>query len=148
MPTRVRMRLIACAAIVALLVIAGNGSARRFSFEGQNFRIVWNPMRFITGTETISCRVTLGGTWVSRDLAKVATTTIGRITEAETEGCSERITFLREMLPFEVKYNAFIGTLPRIQQIETESAPEVQVEDRIRSPQLPIYCDDRLRSDC
>jgi hypothetical protein len=121
MPNHVRMRPIACAAIVALLVIAGNGSARRFSFEAQNFRIVWNPMTFRSSTPAeIRCRVTLGGTWVAAELAKVTNSIMGRITEAAAEGCQQIITFLGETLPWEVRYRDFIGTLPRIQQIETE----------------------------
>lgn len=124
MLTRVRIWLIACAAIAALLAIAGNGSARRLSFEGATFRIVFNPLTFRSSAgEEIRCRVTLGGTWVGENLAKAATSTMGRITEATAapENCG--VEFLTETLPWEVKYRAFTGTLPRIEQIETVFRP-------------------------
>ena len=123
MRTRVRMWLIACAAIAALLVIAGNGAARRWSFEGQTFRVVWNPMNFRPAIGTvIRCRVTLGGSFVERDMAKVTGSTIGRINEASIEGCVEgegEMRFLAERLPWTLKYQSFTGILPNIQQILT-----------------------------
>jgi len=107
-------------ALAALLAAAGGASGNRLSVNNTAFRMVWRPMRFITraGTE-ITCNVSLEGAFSSRTFTKSNGSQIGSITEARIEGCSTRIVFLTETLPWPLFYSSFIGTLPMIEQLVT-----------------------------
>lgn len=77
-------------------------------------------MHFITRAGTdITCSVTLEGAFSSRTFTKTNGSQIGSVTAAALEGCSARIVFLTETLPWPLFYSSFLGTLPMIEQLAT-----------------------------
>jgi len=77
--------------------------------------IRWAPLRFIAGGNTISCNVTLEGSFHSATIAKVNEALIGSISRASVNTCSGGSgTVLAETLPWHVRYSGFTGTLPNI----------------------------------
>jgi len=77
--------------------------------------IRWAPLRFIAGSNTASCNVTLEGSFHSATIAKVNEALIGNISRASVNSCTGgSATALAETLPWHVRYSGFTGTLPNI----------------------------------
>jgi len=105
-------------AVTAALILAAatsSASANHLMFTHNNIRITWNPVRFVGGTITVTCNLTLEGSFHSATIAKVVETLIGHITRGAIEGCSGgTVTLLMETLPWHLRYNGFTGALPNI----------------------------------
>jgi hypothetical protein len=102
------------AAIVLSMAVA-SASANRLVVNEKSYRIVWSPLRFIAGGNTVSCNVTLEGSFHSATIRKVERALIGHVTRASVNTCTGgSATVLNATLPWHVQYNGFTGTLPRI----------------------------------
>jgi hypothetical protein len=118
-----RLLTAALAATALFAALATTGSARRFSVSNTNIRAVFRPVIFqgFEGT-TLSCTLTLEGTFHYRTFIKVERTLIGYITRAifATETCVAgggfigRPRVLTETLPWHVRYVSFEGGLPSV----------------------------------
>jgi hypothetical protein len=118
---RIRSKLILAglAATVFMAYAVGTASATRLESSSQNFRIQWNPLIFAAGGGvSVSCPVTLAGSFHSRTISKVSGQLIGFVNVAQVgapETCMGGQARARtESLPWHVQYNSFSGTLPRI----------------------------------
>jgi hypothetical protein len=106
------------AAALLMSMAVSTAAANRLSISSQNFRVVWNPLRFIAGGNTVACAVTLDGSFHSRTIAKVLGSLIGYVNRASVaapEACTGgSATVLTATLPWHVRYAGFTGTLPRL----------------------------------
>jgi hypothetical protein len=114
--SRILLALAGTAAIVAMA--SSVASATRLATNESHFVIAWTPLEFqASGASpaTVRCNVTLGGSFHSRTISKVAGQLIGAITEAIVNTCSGGTArALTEKLPWHVQYGSFSGTLPNI----------------------------------
>jgi len=115
--------LTALAATALLAAIATTSAAREFETSETRIRTVFRPLRLISSSgDTVSCTVTLEGSFHYRTIRKVERSLIGYITRAivETPTCvSERTrgitaAALTETLPWHITYLDFTGTLPNV----------------------------------
>jgi hypothetical protein len=98
--------------------LAGNASARTFSFSSQTLRRIFRAVTFNGAFGNIVCSVTLEGSLHSRTIPKVVGSLIGYITRADLGPCATgTATILRETLPWHLRYLGFTGTLPNITSI-------------------------------
>jgi len=104
-----------------LLALATSGAAARsFGLSDNTYRAQWAALRFIAGGRTVTCPVTLEGSFHSRTIAKVANSLIGYVTRAivTNAACTNgSATVLTATLPWHVTYRSFAGTLPNIERI-------------------------------
>ena len=118
--------LMACLTVaVALLASVTASSANRISQTSRTYRATLTPLR-ITDDElsTVSCNVTLEGSFHSSTFAKVAGALVGYVNRASlgspcTGGTA---TLLRESLPWHMEYEGYRGTLPNITEIDYDLA--------------------------
>jgi len=120
---RVHARLAVLATVVGCLlgVVVGTASARRIGILNAEagFRIIWSPLSFNAGGNTVRCNTTLEGSFSSTTFAKTFGTRIGSITRAIMNTCTGgSATVLRETLPWSVTYESFTGTLPVIRDVD------------------------------
>jgi hypothetical protein len=119
-PIALRNRSTAAAAALAaalLLALSVTSVAARLSYTSQEFRIVWASLTFSAaeGGVSITCPVTLEGSFTARTFAKTTEPVAARITAAAVGTCQEGGgTILPVSLPWTVKYQSFTGTLPGI----------------------------------
>lgn len=105
---------------VLLLVASGATSARLLRLSNQTFRITSGQGE---REGFIICPLTLEGSFHERTLAKTIGSLIGYITRASlNEGlCTGGgATYLRETLPWHVRYAGFAGALPNVTAITTQ----------------------------
>jgi hypothetical protein len=106
------------AAAITLATVVTTATAARLSVTNQQTRIVWTSLRFENGvTLSMSCAVTLEGSFHNATFIKTRGLLIGNITRAAVQNrqCSGgRATILLETLPWHVTYQSFTGTLPTI----------------------------------
>jgi hypothetical protein len=99
------------------LAVAG-ASARRIETSSQNFLAKWASLGFgDEGGVSVSCPVTLDGSFHSRTTSKVSGQLIGYINRAfvATTACVGGTARANtETLPWHIQYNSFVGTLPAI----------------------------------
>jgi hypothetical protein len=131
MAARWKLLLATFAVTLALANCVGAASARNISVNNSGFRIVWTPMT-ITARETVECDVTMEGTFHYRTFVKMRGLLIGNITRAivRHETCRGGDFFalngaellsgavVPQTLPWNVRYEAFTGTLPNIATVE------------------------------
>jgi hypothetical protein len=133
MRIRSKLLLTALTASLVFAVMVSSSSARRFALSNQLFRVTWSSLEFtgrepFGGTLRIRCPVTLEGSFHSRTLSKVSGQLIGYVTRAAlTRPCNggeawilngiERPT---NTLPWHIRYDRFIGTLPAIERIRLQ----------------------------
>jgi hypothetical protein len=112
---------ITATALVASL--ASSATARNFSISNRNIRTVFAPLQFASpgANFTISCNVTLEGTFHANTIAKVVNSLIGYITRGtfDTPNCRESgggvgRASIQTPLPWHIRYTGFIGTLPSV----------------------------------
>ncbi|MGN6189503.1 MAG: hypothetical protein ACTHOE_11425 [Conexibacter sp.] len=103
-----------------LAATVGAASARNFSFSSQTERIAFAELKFTGGEITVSCRLTLEGSFHSRTTAKIREALVGAVT-AVTGGhpCNGGEAFAfngvertPNTLPWHIQYDSFEGTLP------------------------------------
>ncbi|HEV7773728.1 MAG TPA: hypothetical protein VGO48_10625 [Conexibacter sp.] len=129
---RARLFAVALVATVALATAVGAASAGRFSLSDQTFRAVWAPISFTTGGVTVTCNLTLEGSYHSRTFAKVINALIGYVTRVRVaRPCTNGTLWayngsevnealggtLANSLPWHITYKAFAGRLPSINQM-------------------------------
>src|SRR5215208_1541677 len=102
--------------------LATGASARVISLSNRNIRSVYAPLQFASESQTISCNLTMEGTFHSSTISKVVGSLIGYITRAtvdtpnciDNSGGTARALIPQATLPWHIKYVAFIGTLPSV----------------------------------
>jgi hypothetical protein len=115
-----RTRIITAAvALAAALLIALSlpAAARLLSYSEKQFRIVWSTLSFSAeeGGVSITCPVTLEGSFHERTAAKVRDALAARIINSTVGTCREgAATILAATQPWNVAYQSFTGTLPNI----------------------------------
>jgi hypothetical protein len=109
--------ILAATAILAAAVSSAN--ANNLSTSNQQIRVTWSRLSLNTSTIlTITCAVTLEGSFHSRTIRKVARSLIGYISRAAVSQCSGgTATINQETLPWHLTYESFGGTLPNITEI-------------------------------
>ena len=131
MRTSIRLCFAALTAALLLSSAVATTSARNLSFNIQNWRVVWSELQFATNVITITCRVTLEGSFHYRTLIKSPRALIGYVTAAAvTRPCTSgeawtangresypRLGTLANTLPWHLTYEGFVGTLPNITEI-------------------------------
>jgi len=110
-------------ATIVLSALVSGASAGRLSTSSRNIRATWSSLEFIEplGT-TVRCPLTLEGSLHSSTIAKVLGALIGHISRGTINDavCSGgRFTILQASLPWHVRYNGFVGTLPNITALKT-----------------------------
>ena len=116
MRNRITAATAACAAAL-LLALTVTASASRLSYSAREFRIMWASLSFSAaeGGVSITCPVTLEGSFLERTSTKVRNALAARITRATLGACQEgSATILTASLPWEVTYQSFTGTLPNM----------------------------------
>jgi len=112
-----RYLTVATTALVLLAAVASTASARSFSSSVQTFRSMWTRLEFTNelGFGTLSCAITLEGSFHSRTIAKTAEL-VGAVTRVDIRRpCTNGEAVARtETLPWHVTYSGFIGNLPNI----------------------------------
>lgn len=113
---RSRRPLLAVALTTAALALAcSSAPAIQLAIGEPTFRAVWTPARFTFSGVTVSCNVTLEGSFHSTTIAKAAGSLVGTITRAAVASCSAgTMSVLAGTLPWHVQYSGFTGTLPNI----------------------------------
>jgi len=124
MRDRIRFVLALCAASCLLLALGGTAGARNLSLSNQSIRWAFPEYSSTNAGITISCEVTLEGSFHTRTFAKVAGSLIGFITRAVVRpGCRGGwgdMRFLTETLPWHLRYASFSGTLPRVTSVTVD----------------------------
>lgn len=115
---RIRFTTVVVALTAALLLaLSLPAAASRLSYSNKEFRIMWSTLRFSAaeGGVSITCPVTLEGSFLERTATKVRDEPRARITRSTVGTCREgNATILAETEPWEVTYQSFSGTLPNI----------------------------------
>lgn len=121
--------VVVAAALAASVTTAG---ANRLSISSQMTKIVWTSLSFNGGGTTVSCPVTIEGSFHGPTISKVAGSLIGFITRAKVgrpctggtgwvyNGSESNEVLggtLASSLPWHISYEAFSGTLPSIAEI-------------------------------
>jgi hypothetical protein len=122
-----KLLLAASAAALALGAAVGIASANRIAIRLEpakpaTFRAVWTEIIFSGSglASTITCPLTLEGSFHSKTIAKVLESLIGYVTRAivgEATCSGARARALAETLPWHIRYGGFGGRLPEITTI-------------------------------
>jgi len=100
-----------------LLALSVAASASRLSYSSKEFRITWASLTFAAaeGGVSITCPVTLEGSFLERTATKTRDALAAKITRSTIGICQEgRATILTETQPWDVTYQSFTGVLPTI----------------------------------
>ena len=118
-----KLAIATLAATTLLAALTTTSPAREFETSEQRIRVVFRPLRLLSSSgDTVSCTVTLEGSFHYRTIRKVERSLIGYITKAiiATPNCVSspeagiRIAALTETLPWHLTYVDFSGTLPNV----------------------------------
>ncbi|HEV7774717.1 MAG TPA: hypothetical protein VGO48_15660 [Conexibacter sp.] len=102
-------------ATVLLGALVSSASAGRLSNSSLTLNATYARMDFRGGLGTVECEVITNETLHTRTIAKVTLLLMGYITAANVNRCVRGgATFLRDTLPWHVRYSSFAGTLPNI----------------------------------
>lgn len=108
---------IAHSIILVLALTAATAPANRISISNRNIRIVWNKLNVTDagGIVNVECDVTVEGSLHSSTITKTRGGLIGYVTRVpQPQNCiGGGGTVLQETLPFHIRYDSFLGTLPR-----------------------------------
>lgn len=108
---------VAVLATTLLLALSATAAASRLSYSSKEFRITWASLKFSAseGGVSITCPVTLEGSFHERTATKTREAVAARITSSTVGTCREgNATILAETQPWEVTYQSFTGVLPNI----------------------------------
>lgn len=118
MRKRSKLLLAGITAALMLATAVGSASANNLSVTNRNQRIVWSALRFIAGGNTITCHVTLEGSFHEATTAKVVGRLLGYITRGTVNTCTGgSATILNATFPWHIQYAGFTGTLPAITSV-------------------------------
>jgi hypothetical protein len=122
MRNRSKLLLSALTAAFVLSMAVGSASANRLSLSAQDFDARWSSLIFTSDAgSSLTCPVTLQGSFHSRTIAKVPNALIGFVSRASVRGQNSAgnctggtATVLTATLPWHITYRSFTGTLPNI----------------------------------
>jgi hypothetical protein len=119
---RIDTFFVTAAVAILLLTAIGTASARNLRTSQQSLTIRWASLIFESSTgATVSCPVTLEGSFHRATLAKVMASLVGYITGARAgapASCNGgEMTFLTGTLPWHLTYEGFTGALPTIRTV-------------------------------
>jgi hypothetical protein len=121
MRKRSKIILAALTATLLMALASGFATAQRLSISNRNIRLQFRPLRFTSreSEATISCNVTLEGSFHSATIHKVRGALIGHISRASVASCGfgTSATVLTASLPWHITYDSFIGRLPRLEAV-------------------------------
>jgi len=119
MRNRSKPLLAGLCATLLLAAAVGTASANHLSVNEQGHRMTWRAFQFVfSAGSTVTCEVTLEGSFHSRTMQKVANALIGHINRASVGTCTGgSATVHRETLPWHEQYTSFTGSLPRITSV-------------------------------
>jgi len=114
-----RLLLAGLCATVLLAAAVGRASAVQLSVNEQRHRITWSALQFVPSAfGTVTCAVTLEGSFHSRTINKTANALIGHVNRASIGTCAGgSATIHTETLPWHEQYTSFGGTLPAITRV-------------------------------
>ena len=117
----VRLLLISAAAMALLAAAVGGASAGRLSITDRTSRIIWRRWDINSSSgSTVSCTLTMEGSFHSGTIHKRFKALIGHITRAAVNACTGGTATVRqETLPWHRTYMGFDGTLPRPTRIRS-----------------------------
>jgi hypothetical protein len=122
MRNRSKLLLAALTAAVTLGALVSSSTANRLALSSQGYKATWPSFELVGGPfGTVRCPVTMEGSFHSRTLSKVSEQLVGYVsgvTVGTTSCTGGRARALLEALPWHVRYETFIGTLPEITAIE------------------------------
>jgi hypothetical protein len=124
-------RLIAAGVVAFVLAVSvGSATANKLSLSNKAFRITWTSLSMVAGEFEVECVITLEGSFHSATITKTRGSLIGHITRANVGRCggAGRVYALNgaevlsgrvvsNTLPWHVKYDSFIGRLPRFEAV-------------------------------
>jgi hypothetical protein len=120
-------KLLATIIVVCVLSTAASiASARRLQASNDSYLVSWSSLELVVRdafgvTHTVRCPLTLEGSFHSRTLSKVSGQLVGYISHAIVGACTAgTATALTETLPWHIRYDRFIGSLPSITGIRTQ----------------------------
>jgi hypothetical protein len=142
MRTRRKLPLAGLVAMAVVCFAVGIASARRIQISNQRFVLIWTSLNFEATGSSISCPVTLEGSFHSSTISKVSGQLIGYVTSAKTQGTQPpcvggTFRWLTETLPWHVRYRSFIGVLPNISAIFLQI---IGVSGRITETGTTVEC--------
>jgi hypothetical protein len=112
---RCKALIAVCTAALLMAVAVSSASGAALGPNETGFGFTWRTLRWVLPSGTISCPVTLRGSFHRRTLIKTAGLLLGSITGATFGTCTGgTMTVLRNTLPWHVRYTSFRGTLPSI----------------------------------
>ena len=122
MRTRSKLLFVGLIAAIGLMAAVGTASANRLSVSSRTFTAIWRPLRFtgFGGAISVTCSVTISGSFHSATIAKVRGALIGHINRATLDNSTcagGSATILQASLPWHVRYDSFAGTLPNISRV-------------------------------
>jgi hypothetical protein len=112
-----KLGMTAMMAAFFLASAVGTANAGRLSISNQRFRVTWTALTFteIELGVSVSCQVTLEGSFHSATIPKRERLLVGAITRVHVReaGCTGGIALINNAtLPWHVTYESFNGTLP------------------------------------
>jgi len=120
MRTYVKLTLTAATAAVVLGAAVSSAAARRIELSAQRYHHVWPSINITAQFATITCPLTLEGSFHSKTTSKVIGQLVGyvsRVTVGNSSCARGHLTALTETLPWHITYEGFGGILPRITEI-------------------------------
>jgi hypothetical protein len=107
----------------SVLALAASAAARRFALNNQSWVSVWTNIEVEAAGFNVRCPLTLEGSFHSAIIEKVSGALIGYVTNAQirVSVCTGgSVTILSETLPWHIRYDRFMGTLPNITGIRIQ----------------------------
>ncbi|HEV7774720.1 MAG TPA: hypothetical protein VGO48_15675 [Conexibacter sp.] len=133
-----RLLFAAVGAAVLLGALVSSASAGRLSHSSLTLDATYARMDIRGGLGTVECEVITNETLHTRAITKTRLLLMGYITAANVNRCARGgATFLRETLPWHVRYDSFTGTLPNITGLAKRV---IGVSERITEPVFRISC--------
>jgi hypothetical protein len=124
MRTRSKLLLAALTAAMCMAMAVGSASATRLNTNANNWKIVWTSLSLNApgAGATVTCAVTLEGSFHSTSITKTSGSLVGYVQNAEVRNACTGGTAraLRETLPWHVRYDSFTGTLPTITGVKLQ----------------------------
>ncbi len=107
--------LIALTVTMALAASVATANRIRLNNWTRGIRTAWSSLTFEAGGASVSCGVTLEGTFDSQTYAKTRGLVLGRIPRAAVGTCTGgTVGVLSETLPWRFAWSSWTGTLPNI----------------------------------
>ena len=133
-----KLALAVVGATVLLGAVVSSASATRLSSTTRGINASWTRINFRGGLGTFDCEIIINGTGHANTIAKTAGLLMGLVTAANVTRCARgSATMLRETLPWHVRYDSFLGTLPNITAIRTRV---IGLSYRVQEPTFGINC--------